>query len=248
MPTKWEPRLWSCYGVNIMVPNGLMTQRPIKSEVMFLSPVCMKYAHDSDVTWASERFKSTTTRQFVQQIIQANIKENIKDPRYRTFVRRIQWWPVNSPHRGPVTWKPFPCYGVFMVARGKCVYFDSIASLLSHISLRMHLPGVANIRLNNRVYDNYYNVIYMYKASNYMCSRCIENVVTSAACCDIHIINNLLHALRCMAMNIYLTVVLHFCTAVIVNIFPRRETFSYLPCDIYCCTPWVCWTVIGARV
>ena len=34
------------------------------------------------------------------------------------FVRRIHWWPLNSPHKGPVSWKMFP--------------FDDIIIDLSH--------------------------------------------------------------------------------------------------------------------
>ena len=30
------------------------------------------------------------------------------------FVRGIHWWPVNSPHKGPVTWKMFPFDDVIM--------------------------------------------------------------------------------------------------------------------------------------
>ena len=32
------------------------------------------------------------------------------------FVRGIHWWPVNSPHKGPVTWKMFPFDHVIMKA------------------------------------------------------------------------------------------------------------------------------------
>ena len=31
-----------------------------------------------------------------------------------TFVRGIHWWPVNSPHKGPVTWKRFPFDDIIM--------------------------------------------------------------------------------------------------------------------------------------
>ena len=32
------------------------------------------------------------------------------------FVRGIHWWPVNSPHKGPVTRKMFPFDGVIMIS------------------------------------------------------------------------------------------------------------------------------------
>ena len=31
------------------------------------------------------------------------------------FVRGIHRWPANSPHKGPVTWKIFPCHDVIMI-------------------------------------------------------------------------------------------------------------------------------------
>ena len=34
------------------------------------------------------------------------------------FVSGIHWWPVNSPRKGPVTWKMFPFYDIIM-----CIYF-----------------------------------------------------------------------------------------------------------------------------
>ena len=39
---------------------------------------------------------------------------NIKDLRYWPFVRGIHRWPVNSPHKWPVTQKTFPFDGVIM--------------------------------------------------------------------------------------------------------------------------------------
>ena len=51
---------------------------------------------------------------YIQQFIEAQIKENIKAPRYWPFVRGIHRWPVNSPHKGPVTRKMFPFDNVIM--------------------------------------------------------------------------------------------------------------------------------------
>ena len=49
--------------------------------------------------------KSPASRLFTQAFIQEQIKENIKAPRHWAFVRGIHRWPVNSPHKGPVTRK-----------------------------------------------------------------------------------------------------------------------------------------------
>ena len=50
--------------------------------------------------------KSPVSRLFTQPFIQAQMKENIKAPRHR--------WPVNSPHKWPVTRKMFPFDDVIM--------------------------------------------------------------------------------------------------------------------------------------
>ena len=41
-------------------------------------------------------------------VLQAQIRENIKVPRHWQFVREIHRWPVNAPHKRPVTRKMFP--------------------------------------------------------------------------------------------------------------------------------------------
>ena len=46
-----------------------------------------------------------------------------QSPASLAFVCRIQRWPVNSPHKGPVTRKMFPYDDVIMMTRGlKCGY------------------------------------------------------------------------------------------------------------------------------
>ena len=37
------------------------------------------------------------------------------------FVRGIHHWPVNSPHKGPVTWKIFPSDDVIKATRNQCI-------------------------------------------------------------------------------------------------------------------------------
>ena len=59
--------------------------------------ICMNIRMTSK--WARWRLKSPASRLFIQAFIQAQIKENIKAPPH---------WPVNSPHKGPVTWNFFP--------------------------------------------------------------------------------------------------------------------------------------------
>ena len=40
--------------------------------------------------------------------------EKKQSGRYRLFMRGIHWWPVDSPHKGPVTQKAFPVRDVIM--------------------------------------------------------------------------------------------------------------------------------------
>ena len=55
------------------------------------------------------------SRLYAQPFIQAQIKENIKAPRYwRCVLRGIHRSPVNSPHKAPVTRKKFPFHDVIM--------------------------------------------------------------------------------------------------------------------------------------
>ena len=72
-----------------------------------------------NITLASEcaswRLKSPAKPLFVQPHAQKTyLKENVKAPRLWPFVRGIRRSPVDSPHKGPVTWNLFACHDVFM--------------------------------------------------------------------------------------------------------------------------------------
>ena len=64
--------------------------------------------------WARWRLKSPASRWFAQPFVQAQVEENIKAPLHWSFLRLIRRWPVNSPHKGPVTRKMFPFNDVIM--------------------------------------------------------------------------------------------------------------------------------------
>ena len=51
---------------------------------------------------------------FVQQIVYANKKENVKVLHHWSFVSGIHRWPVDSPHKGPVMQKPFPRHDIMI--------------------------------------------------------------------------------------------------------------------------------------
>ena len=65
--------------------------------------------------WGRRHLKSPL---FTQPFFQAQIKENIKASRHWLFVRGIHWWPVNSPHKEPVTQKIFPFDNLMMDSYG----------------------------------------------------------------------------------------------------------------------------------
>ena len=56
----------------------------------------------------------TSLKLFTQPFVQAQIKENIKGSASLAFVKGIHRWPMNSPHKGPVTRKMFPFDDVIM--------------------------------------------------------------------------------------------------------------------------------------
>ena len=92
-----------------------------------------KYAwiifHYCDVIMGTMASQITSLRLFTQPFIQAQIKENSKAPRYWPFVRGIHRWPVNSPHKGPVTRKMSPFDYVIMLQA--CIDFTCVDSSIS---------------------------------------------------------------------------------------------------------------------
>ena len=52
------------------------------------------------------------------------------------FVRRIHRWPVNSPHKWPVTRKMFPFDDVIMVNQNKVIFIQENASEMAAIWFR----------------------------------------------------------------------------------------------------------------
>ena len=55
-----------------------------------------------------------TSLPIIYSFIQTQIKKNIKSPASQAFVRGNHRSPVNSPHKGPETWKMFPFDDVIM--------------------------------------------------------------------------------------------------------------------------------------
>ena len=63
--------------------------------------------------WAQWCLKPPASRLLTEPFIQAQIKENTSSASL-ALVRGIHRWPVNSPHKGPVTRKTFPFDDVIM--------------------------------------------------------------------------------------------------------------------------------------
>ena len=63
------------------------------------------------------RLKSPASRLFTQTFVHAQIKKNHQSSASLALVRGIHRWPVNSPHKGPVTGKMFPFDDVTMMQR-----------------------------------------------------------------------------------------------------------------------------------
>ena len=71
------------------------------------------------------------------------------------FVRGIHRWPVNSPHKGPVTRKTFPFDDVIMVCKIGCDTSMNQCTKLSSIMNRLHSKCRPVCRFNGVILFNY---------------------------------------------------------------------------------------------
>ena len=87
------------------------------------------------------RFKSPASRLFAQPLIYAQIKKTHQSSASLAFKRGIHRWPVNSPHKVPVTRKTFPfddvmmCYNVCANKPFKHHWNGNVAILMKFSSL-----------------------------------------------------------------------------------------------------------------
>ena len=70
--------------------------------------------------WARWRLKSPTSQLFTQPFIQGADQRKHQSSASLALVRGIHRWPVNSPHKGPVTRKMFPFDDVIMIFDNHC--------------------------------------------------------------------------------------------------------------------------------
>ena len=83
-------------------------------------PVQLKWMGISTVStmtsqWARWRLTSPASRLFIQPFVEGADQSKCQRSASLAFVRGIHRWPMNSPHKGPVTRKMFPFDGVSMV-------------------------------------------------------------------------------------------------------------------------------------
>ena len=64
-----------------------------------------------------------------------------------TFVRRIHRWPVNSPHKGPVTRKMFPFDDIIMKYYGKDWWRGLIDIIVDSLMALEHIDVVSNAHI-----------------------------------------------------------------------------------------------------
>ena len=102
----WRNRCWSSLVLvmNIVVNLNMMNKFR-RNFNHFRSKHIKNVDWKMPSKWTRWRLKSPASLLFIQPFIQAQIKENIRAPRH---------WPVNSPHKGPVTQKMLPFHDVIM--------------------------------------------------------------------------------------------------------------------------------------
>ena len=93
------------------------------------------FRHYNDVTMSAMVSPITSLTMVYSTVIQAQIKENIiASDASLAFVRGIHRWPVNSPHKWPVTRNTFPFDDVIMVIdvlpiSDHCQYTDYLLNI-----------------------------------------------------------------------------------------------------------------------
>ena len=75
--------------------------------------------------WARWHLKSPASHLFTQPYVPVHIKEKNHSPASLAFVRGIHRWPVNSPHKVPVTRKIFPFDDVIIYLAAAIIVCDT---------------------------------------------------------------------------------------------------------------------------
>ena len=87
--------------------------------------------------WARWRLKSLALPLFTQPFIQGQIKRKHQSSGSQAFVRGIHRWPVNSPHKWPVTRKMFPFDDVIMSWRNTGLIYIRSSATSHYLSTKL---------------------------------------------------------------------------------------------------------------
>ena len=91
------------------------------------------------------RLKSPASRLFTQPFIQGADQRKHQSSASLAFVREIHRWPVNSPHKRPVTRKMFPFYDVIInCLKGKFIPWP-ILMQLTFSEGTLHFQGLDSV-------------------------------------------------------------------------------------------------------
>ena len=87
--------------------------RPKRNNIAFGSKI-PKPVHYSDVIMSAMASQITWVSTVCLAVCSGAHKTKHQSSASVAFVRGIHWWPVDSPYKGPVTWKMFPFDAVIM--------------------------------------------------------------------------------------------------------------------------------------
>ena len=96
---------------------------------------------------------------FVQRFTTITITGNIKAPHHWPFVRRIHWWPMDSPHKGPVIRYSIPPKQYLMgYCLNLCHWFYFLLFCLIHIICHFSRSMLKNIHILHWHWGNHVTV------------------------------------------------------------------------------------------
>ena len=101
-----------------------------KKETHVIFQYCREICIDSDqwLVWKSLLIKRNHHNEVIMSAMVSHITSLTIKHSSLAFVRGIHRWPVNSPHKGPVTWKMFPFDDVIMTLIKKTTRIASFIS------------------------------------------------------------------------------------------------------------------------
>ena len=108
-----------------------------------------KARHISEATWALRHIKSPPNCYYMFTSMTMLKQRYVKIPHYWSFVRGIDWWPLDSPHKGPVIREPLHW----------CLLFPSLSKIFqlffcplipdTHLYCNMNVCRASAMRFRN---------------------------------------------------------------------------------------------------